>query len=157
MVWNTTSLNVWPRHKSWHTQILPPTCKPHSTLYWDTPSPVTATHRPVTCSLCDPASHLQGYISHFDIHLPPTLKKIRNCSGRKIRNDRVTNGQSYLYKSENMLNAQDLYTHLRLYFDTCFLHAALGHILDTVYPHVQRQMTNGREATRIDYPPVTFN
>ena len=107
--------------------------------------------------LCDPASHLQGDISHFDRHLPTTLKNIRNCPGRKIRNDRVTNGQSYLYKSENMLNAQDLYSHLRLYTDTCFLHAALEHILYTLYPHVQHQMANGRETTRINYPPVTFN
>ena len=29
---------------------------------------------PVTCPLCDPASHLQGDISYFDRHLPPTLK-----------------------------------------------------------------------------------
>ena len=69
---------------------------------------------PVTCPLCDPASHLQGDISHFDRHLPPTLKNIRNCPENKIRNVRVTHGQSYLYKLENILNAQDMYTHLRL-------------------------------------------
>ena len=31
-VWNTTSLNVWLHHKSWHTRISPPTFKPHPTL-----------------------------------------------------------------------------------------------------------------------------
>ena len=57
-----------------------------------------------------------------------------------------------------MLHAQDLlYNHLRLYTDTCFLNAAMEHILDTLYPNVQRQMDNGREAHRIVYPPVTFN
>ena len=112
---------------------------------------------PVTCPLCDPASHLQGDISHFDRHLPPTLKNIRNCPGHKIRKDGVTHGQSHLQNSENMLNAQDLYDHIRLYADTCFLHAALEHILNRLYPDVQRQMTNERDITRIIYPPVTFN
>ena len=112
---------------------------------------------PVTCPVCDPASHLQGDISHFDRHLPPTLKNIRNRPGIKIRNDKVTHGQSYLSNSENMLNAQDLYDHLRLYADTCFLYAAMEHILDTLYPNVQRQMENGRKAHRIVYQPVTFN
>ena len=108
---------------------------------------------PVTCPLCDPASHLQGDISHFDRHLPPTLKNIRNCPGSLIRKDSVTHGQSHLQTSENMLNAQDLYTHIRLYADTCFLHAALEHILNKLYPDVQRQMMNERAITRIIYPP----
>ena len=163
-VWNTTYLNVWPQHKSWHTSILSPTFRPYPILNLDTPSPVTATtpllriSGPLLAPFCDPASHLQGDISHFDRHMSTTLKNIRKCSGSKIRNDRVTHGQSYLHKSENMLNTQDLYTHIRLYADTCFLHVALEHILYKLYPDVQRQMTNERDITRIiSPPPVTFN
>ena len=48
---------------------------------------------PVTCPLCDPASHLQGDISYTS-----NLKNIRNCPGNKIRNDKVTHGQSHLNK-----------------------------------------------------------
>ena len=36
-----------------------------------------------------------------------------------------------------MLNAQELYTHIRLYSDRCFLHAAYELILDTLYPEMQ--------------------
>ena len=45
---------------------------------------------PVNYPLCDPSSHLQGDIYHFDRHLPQLFKGIRNCPGIRIRHDKVT-------------------------------------------------------------------
>jgi len=111
---------------------------------------------PVTCPLCDPSSHQQkNDISHFDFHLPLQLRKIRNCSPRRISNDNITHRPENLEASENMLNAQDLHTHIRRYSNDCFLHAAYELILDTLYPHLQRQMTEWRNPSIMYFPPAT--
>ena len=54
-----------------------------------------------------------------------------------------------------MLNAQDLYDHVRRYSNSCFLHAALELILDTLYPIMQHQMINWRNTALMTYPVLT--
>ena len=110
---------------------------------------------PVTCPLCDPSSYLINDLSRFDFHLPLQLRKIRNCSARKIATDNITHGSAMLEQSENMLNAQDLYDHIRRYSNNCFLHAAYELILDTLYPVLQRKMINWRNPSLMHFPPAT--
>ena len=62
---------------------------------------------------------------------------------------------SQLQRSENMLNAQDLYDHFRRYSDSCFLHAAFELIIHTLYPVMQHQMINRRNPALMTYPVLT--
>ena len=89
------------------------------------------------------------------IVISPKLKRIRNYCPRKIRNDKVTHGSSQLQRSENMLNAQDLYNHIRRYSDSCFLHTAYELILDILYPVMQQQMVNWCNPSLMTYPDVS--
>ena len=111
---------------------------------------------PVTFPLCDPSSYLQSDIANFDFHLLPKLMKIRNCSARKIRHDKITHGNSQLHNSENMLNAQDMYNHIRRYSNDCFLHTAYELILDTLYLVLQNKMIAWRNSSLMYYPPATL-
>ena len=94
----------------------------------------------VTCPLCDPACHLQRRNQSHDGHLSHALNQLRRCPTRKHNHDKLTHAHGHLRKNDNMLNAQDLYTHIRLYPDKCFLHAALELILDALYPALQAKM-----------------
>ena len=111
---------------------------------------------PVTCPLCDSSSYLQSDIANFDFRLPPKLMKIRNCSACKIRHDKITHGNSQLHNSENMLNAQDMYNHIRRYSNDCFFHARYELILDTLYPVLQNEMIAWRNPSLMYYPPATL-
>ena len=82
--------------------------------------------------------------------------KIRNCSARKIRHDKITHVNSQIQNSENMLNAQVLYDHIRRYSSDCFLHAAYELILDTLYPVLQNKMIAWRNPSLMYYPPATL-
>ena len=108
---------------------------------------------PVTCPLCDPACHLQTSDPTHDGHMSSTLDQMRNCPTRKKNNDRITHDHR-LRKYDNMLNAQQLYTHIRLFSDKCFLHAAMELILDALYPELQAKMQNWRHRQEITFPPV---
>ena len=81
-----------------------------------------------------------------------TLDQLRNCPTRKKQNDKLTHDR--LRKYDNMLNAQELYFHLRLYSDECFLHAAMELILDALYPVLQAKMQKWRQRRDITFPPV---
>lgn len=94
----------------------------------------------VTCSLCGLACHLQRDVHHHGGKLTQSLDRIRCYLAKKVRHDKLTHGHSQLRKCENMLNAQELYTHIRLYSDTCFLHDAYDLILDVLYPEMQAHM-----------------
>ena len=83
------------------------------------------------------------------------LVKIRNCSARKIATDNVTHGASQLQVSENMLNTQNLYDHIRRFSNDCFLHAAYELILDTLYPVLQNKMIAWRNPSLMYFPPAT--
>ena len=112
---------------------------------------------PVTCPLCDPACHLQTSDPTHDGHMSSTLDQLRNCPTRKKQNDKLTHDDHRLRKYDkydNMLNAQELYLHLRLYSDKCFLHAAMELILDALYPALQAKMHNWRHRRDITFPPV---
>ena len=53
-----------------------------------------------------------------------------------------------------MLNSQELYTHIRLHSDTCFLHVAYELILDTLYPEIQAKMIQWRDTRNMTFPTV---
>lgn len=109
---------------------------------------------PVTCPLCDPSSHLNNDTHGFDQHMPKKLKTIRYCPRRKIKNDRLTYGDSQLDNTENMINAHALYDHIRLYPDKCFMYACFELILDTLYPVMQRQMRKWCNPTNMTFPSL---
>ena len=83
-----------------------------------------------------------------------TLDQLRNCPTRKKQNDKLTHDDHRLRKYDNMLNAQQLYTHIRLFSDKCFLHAAMELILDALYPELQAKMQHWRHRQEITFPPV---
>ena len=116
------------------------------------------TTEPLACHLPTlwPVQLPTNDISNFDFHLTPKLIKIRNCSSRKIRYDKVTHGSFQLQNLENMLNAQDLYDHIRRYCNNCFLHAAYKLMLNILYPVLQHKMINWRNLSFMSYLLVTL-
>ena len=58
--------------------------------------------------------------------------------------------------THGQINAQNLYNHIHLYSDTCFLHVAFELILDTLYLDMKLQMSNSRDDIMITYQPVNI-
>ena len=91
-------------------------------------------------------------MSLFDDHLPPSLHRLRDLNPKTKLKDRIAHKAHMLSTHENMLNAKEIYKHIRDYSDNCLLHAAYELILDTLYPKVQRQMADWRNPNLMKFP-----
>ena len=68
----------------------------------------------------------------------------------------MTHGKCYLDKTENMINAQDLYNLIRLESAMCFLYALYELILNTLNSDTQQQMRNWCDAALMTFPAINI-